>query len=586
LTIAFVGLAVGPLLLVGGIIAWQAFLVQRRQALDIQREVAQRVATQVTAFFKGMESDLRLVSRLQGLRTLERDERLNIMHELLSHQDAIGKLILLDHEGREQAYLSHTKAIPPELHSRAESDEFIIPSTREEPYYGPVRFDEMTGEPLMTIAVPHVNVYTGRVDGVLVAEAHLKKIWGLISSIQLGPGQSVYIVDTEGKVVAHRNPSLVLRGTRFDKPEQDGIQFGLTGSRVVLAVETIQLGQQELNIVTEQTASEALALAVNTIAITVALILAALGISNTLGILIVRQIVHPIQTMASTAQAISAGDLSRQVEIASRDELGVLANAFNSMTTQLRLLINSLERRVTERTAQLEASNKELEAFTYSVSHDLRAPLRHIVGFIQLLQRREEGQLDETSLRYLNTIAESADRMGLLIDDLLAFSRTGRIEMQSRRVELGKLVRQVQQELLADVEDRRVTWQIDPLPSVQGDPVLLRQVWTNLLSNAIKFTAPRPEARIEIGALPSESESDTATLFIRDNGVGFDPRYAHKLFGVFQRLHQKEEFDGTGIGLATVKRIVERHGGKVWAESELGHGATFYMTLERAQGTL
>jgi signal transduction histidine kinase len=482
------------------------------------------------------------------------------------------------------SFISHIRATPTELRSRAESDEFIFPSTRGEAYYSPVRFDEITGEPLMTIAVPHVNLHTGMVDGVLVAEIRFKKIWDLISAIQLDTGQSVYIVDAQGQVVAHRDPSLVLKGTYFDKPEQDGVQFGLTGSRVVLAVETLRFGQQEFNVVAEQTVSEALALAINTITITVALILAALIISNTLSVLIVRQIVHPIQTMASTAQAISAGDLSRQVKLASRDEPGVLANAFNSMTTQLRLLINNLEQRVAERTAQLETSNKELEAFTYSVSHDLRAPLRHIVGFIQLLRQREEERLDETSLRHLNTITKSANRMGLLIDDLLAFSRTGRIEMQIQQVELDELVREVQQELMADVEDRHIVWKTAPLPLVQGDPVLLRQVWMNLLSNAIKFTAPCPEAHIGIGTLPSEAKGDQVTLFVRDNGVGFDPQYAHKLFGVFQRLHQKEEFDGTGIGLATVQRIVERHGGKVWAESELGRGATFYLTLQQAKG--
>jgi light-regulated signal transduction histidine kinase (bacteriophytochrome) len=288
--------------------------------------------------------------------------------------------------------------------------------------------------------------------------------------------------------------------------------------------------------------------------------------------------------MAMTAQAIIAGDLSQQVRVTSRDEVGVLAEAFNSMTTQLQGLIDGLEQHVAERTAQLEVANKELEAFSYSVSHDLRAPLRHIAGFVQLLRQREEGRLDTTSLRYLNAIIESTDRLGWLIDDLLAFSRTGRAEMQTQRVELDKLVREVQQELASEVVDRHITWKIAPLPPVRGDPVLLRQVWANLLSNAIKFTAPRPEAHIEIGAIFPDAGSDDVTLFVRDDGVGFDPQYAHKLFGVFQRLHREEEFEGTGIGLATVYRIVRRHGGRVWAEGELDHGATFYLTLEQIGG--
>ncbi|MDY6876276.1 MAG: PAS domain S-box protein [Chloroflexota bacterium] len=254
---------------------------------------------------------------------------------------------------------------------------------------------------------------------------------------------------------------------------------------------------------------------------------------------------------------------------------------------EIRKLNTELERRVIERTAQLEAANKELEAFSYSVSHDLRAPLRHIDGFLQLFLKREEERLGPTSLRYLHTIAEASDKMSQLIEDLLAFSRTGQAEMQTRRVDLNEIVREIQQELSPGLEQRHITWETGPLPAVEADPVLLRQVWVNLLSNAIKYTAPREEARIEIGAKkpgglkkPGFSE---VTIFVRDNGVGFDPQYEHRLFGVFQRLHREEEFKGTGIGLAIVRRIIHRHGGRVWAEGELDRGATFYFTLREAK---
>jgi signal transduction histidine kinase len=245
----------------------------------------------------------------------------------------------------------------------------------------------------------------------------------------------------------------------------------------------------------------------------------------------------------------------------------------------VRRLNADLERRVQERTAELATANTELEAFSYSVSHDLRAPLRHLDGFAQLLLKSAAGQLDDKSAHYVHTIANAALTMGALIDDLLAFSRTGRAEMRRQRVELSQLVKGVQEELASAEKDRRITWDIGLLPVVDADPALLRQVLVNLLSNALKFTRPRPEARVEVGT--SASESGETVIFVRDNGVGFDPTYVDRLFGVFQRLHRDDEFEGTGIGLANVRRIIQRHGGRVWAEGQVDQGATFYFSLPR-----
>jgi PAS domain S-box-containing protein len=235
----------------------------------------------------------------------------------------------------------------------------------------------------------------------------------------------------------------------------------------------------------------------------------------------------------------------------------------------------------------LHATNNELEAFSYSVSHDLRAPLRHIDGFIKLLLKREKENLDETSARYLETIAQSSGRMGQLIDDLLAFARTGRAELHPKPVAPNELIQEITEELSSLSEERHLTWMIDDLPAVQADRNLLRQVWQNLIGNAVKYTEPCANARIEIGTThsPNKEESDEIIFFIRDNGVGFDPQYKHKLFGVFQRLHRNDEFEGTGIGLATVRRIVHRHGGRVWAEGKIDGGATFFFTLKQAKGT-
>lgn len=241
-----------------------------------------------------------------------------------------------------------------------------------------------------------------------------------------------------------------------------------------------------------------------------------------------------------------------------------------------------LEALVKKRTEQLEAANKELEAFSYSVSHDLRAPLRHIDGFADLLLKKTAAQLDEKAKQYLTTIVNSARQMGQLIDDLLVFSRMGRAELRANPVDMGVMVREVIQSFAHETKGRDIRWIVHPLPMATADASMIRLVWQNLLGNAIKYTRPRQEAVIEIGGL---EEGSVQTFFVRDNGVGFDMKYSHKLFGVFQRLHRTEEFEGTGIGLANVQRIVARHGGTTRAEGALGEGATVYFTLPLQQGT-
>jgi len=262
-----------------------------------------------------------------------------------------------------------------------------------------------------------------------------------------------------------------------------------------------------------------------------------------------------------------------------RQYIGIRADITErkAATDKILQLSNELEQRVVERTAQLQEANEQLQAFSYSVSHDLRAPLRHVMGFVQLLRKSAGPALSETSLHQLTTIFQATKQMGTLIDDLLTFSRIGQAEMQKTDIDLDQLVRETLADFQPETKDRNIAWTIHPLPSVWADRALLRLALVNLISNAVKFSGKRLETKIEIGCQPG-SNGETV-ISIRDNGAGFDPRYVGKLFGVFQRLHSQEDFAGTGIGLANVQRIIQRHGGRIWADGVVDGGATFYFSL-------
>lgn len=313
-----------------------------------------------------------------------------------------------------------------------------------------------------------------------------------------------------------------------------------------------------------------------------------------ISLIISRALTGPLRMIMSTSAEIESGNLSARVPVLGSDELADLGRTFNAMVDQLqawheeldaRVLVQTeeirainedLERRVAARTEELQAALKDMESFSYSISHDLRAPLRAIDGFCGILNEEFRERLPEEAGKYLVRMSHNARRMGQLIDDLLAFSRLSRQQLERETVDMGLLFREVFESLMSDGEPRNVVFEVAPLPQCQADPKLLRQVVINLLSNALKFSGGRSPANI---AVTSRSVDGETVYSVTDNGVGFDHAYADKLFGVFQRYHKSEEFEGTGVGLAIVHNIIQRHGGRVWAESEPGKGATFSFTI-------
>jgi signal transduction histidine kinase len=301
-----------------------------------------------------------------------------------------------------------------------------------------------------------------------------------------------------------------------------------------------------------------------------------------------RATARPITQLAGIARVVSREKnySIRAPGTERQDEIAVLIDAFNEMLEQIQqrdMALESareeLELRVTQRTAELQQVNQELEAFTYSVAHDLRAPLRHIQGFADLLKEDFGAQLDPAASTYLNRITTSTQRMGQLINDLLGLAHLGRQELRRQTVSLDFLLGTVLRDLKQENDGREIEWRIGKLAFAECDPGLIKQVFYNLLSNAAKYTRPRKPAIIEVGQSKEELPS---VIFVRDNGVGFNMKYANKLFGVFERLHRREDFEGTGIGLATVQRIIHKHGGRIWAEAEVDQGATFYFTLGKS----
>ncbi|MGN6386115.1 MAG: ATP-binding protein [Verrucomicrobiota bacterium] len=463
------------------------------------------------------------------------------------------------------------------------------------------RVDESPGKlPGLTFAMPVVDEQS-ELKRIIYASLDLSLLSSTLARIPIPPEGVMSVVDMSGDILAqYPATNWIGRNTATDPftamlfKTRNGVfeTKGLDGVERLYACTTVGDGSHSLFIVTiglplhgiyAQATIEFYRNLAVVLIVVVVLLAAAWLISNKL-------LLQPINAVISASARLAKGDLTARTRIQGSSEIHRLARNFDLMAESLAMrdaelkrahreileMNAELERKVQARTLELSNANQELEAFSYSVSHDLRAPLRHMDGFANLLLEDDNIQVNERALRFVTRITKSAKQMGVLIDELLDFSRMGRQAILCERLDTNSLVQEVLQECMQYQPERAVQWKVHKLPQIMADRAMMKQVWVNLVSNAVKYSRGKDPAVIEIGFEIREGEE---TFYIRDNGAGFDMKYADKLFGVFQRLHRETEFEGTGIGLANIRRIIHRHGGRTWAEGEVDKGATFYFSL-------
>jgi len=502
---------------------------------------------------------------------------------ILQHADAFEYLMLLKPDGT--IYVLEPGRLERELSRRDVAftawykDALAAPDT----VVSDLHISPATQRPTVVVAAP-VRDTDGTIIGIWAGGLQLSKLskLGAVASISGAARSYGYVTDRRGLILAHQaNATYVEQQTDFSSVPsvQRALRGGAGADQFLDPIDGEvklgayrQLADAGWAVVYDIPLAVALA-PVNVL--TKGILLSSAALATLVGFLAfvtARRITGPVQRLTAAARTIGTGDFAQRIDVRTGDEIETLGEELNRMATAL----GEKEAQLHRRAEELQTANRELEAFSYSVSHDLRAPLRAMDGFTRILLAEEGGTLSPEGIRYLGLVRQNAGRMGHLVDGLLTFSRLGRQAVARQTVAIDEVARLALDEFQAEREGRHVEVITGDLPACEGDPGLLRQVWVNLLSNAFKFTRDREEARIELGGLVADG---VPVYFVKDNGIGFDMRYVDKLFGVFQRLHRQEDYEGTGVGLAIAQRIVHRHGGRVWAEGKEGQGAAFYFTL-------
>ncbi len=666
LVIAFLSFVLAVMLIWGSFGVLFSFQAQQKIVFSKQQLIAQNAANTVVGFIQDKLSVLETTARLLDPGATSPQERDRILNHLLGPYPVFRNLILLDSKKQKMAAISRLSREGSDKLDKRFGNDLFTQTRRDKIYVSPVYVDDVTSEPMILMAVP-VNDVFGNYHAVLIAEVNLKFMWDLVGGMKVGNTGLAYVVDKQGKLIAFGDISRVLKGENTSnvkvvdefmkdtEPTTENRVIFFTGINGESVIGTyVSLGNPDWALVTELPAAEAYHTVIRTI-LTIALftiLMAALA--GWLGVYLARRLSAPIINVMKTAARIAGGEINLQVEVSGPAEISSLAEAFNSMTAQLREIINKLEQRSRslqktvqeyveymddvgkgrldarlalrengEETAEplirlgrqlndttanlqkkieqiqettnkllrqeeilkmysvkLEHSNKELEQFAYIASHDLQEPLRKLFFFGDRLREEYGKTLDGNALDYINRMNNAILRMQSLIKDLLEYSRVTTKNKPFETTDLNVIMKGVIDDLEIRIRETGAEISAEPFPNVYADPLQMRQLFQNIIGNAIKYHRENVAPVINLASRIIKHEEDHyCEIEIRDNGIGFDNRYSDQIFGLFQRLHGRSAYEGTGIGLSICKKIVEQHGGVIRASGTEGEGATFYITL-------
>jgi len=586
-------LAVGPLVVVGTILVWHSLTTQQQYALAMQSTLSRQAADEIISSVEKVKNDLTQSMHLLDFSHLNK-ERQGILISTLramvdrNNRNIIAELMLLDSTGHQLARSSRKHIfLDTDLAEQSASPEFRIPMERDTTYYSPVSFDQNTGDPQMSISMPLHNIRSGKIEAILVAELRLKELWDIVTGLPIGESGIAYLLTESGRIIAHPNPSVVLRGATFHAPMGNGLHAGVGGNTVVLARESLRLGDQSFVIVTEMPLEEALRPTLHNIAVIALCIALAIIASSILGYLIIQRIVRPLGNISNAANAISDGDYSQApieaYQANEADDIGHLATTFNLMAERIQVREQDLRYAIQE----AEAAAKVKDDFLATMSHEIRTPMNGVVGISQLL--RETSLTDEQE-EYLNIIDQSGSALLTILNDILDFSsiEAERLTLQykpfnPRECVLAALnlmtpeAKHKELQLTLNYPDKDSTW-------LEGDEGRLRQVLLNLVSNAIKFS-DQGEIKIEVELTKMGNGHCALRIHVQDTGIGIDDATLQNLFKPFTQgdMSSTRKYGGTGLGLAISKRLMNLMGGEIGVESIPGKGSSFWIAVTLAE---